>query len=477
MNAIVAIEDLLHPLLGDYYAAPGWLRASAGRAYACLPRVVRLGGAYNDFREVFPRTADASSAAEYAHERLGETLGWALRTLRGLVARGRDPRDVLADLPVTDKLDIKRDPEAWLSTAMHASARMPTFTGGSTRTPMSFFLQKHVTRPRDYAFMAELRGRLGARDGDRVLALRGRTIPSAAMPGGATWMYEPIKRQLVMSTDHLSRRFLPACAEALMRYQPTLIEAFPSALYPLARWLEAHPLPAFVSGVRGIALFSENVYGFQMDLFRRVFGCPVVAHYGHSERVLMAATMPDDDRYFVWPQYGWLELMDSRDRPITQPGRLGFVVGTSFDNHVMPFVRYRTGDLAMLGEGEHPALPGYPVLERIAGRLQELIACRDGRLISVTALGVAHFAELAGLEAIQYEQREAGKLVLRVVADFPVPSRQARRIAEAVEAKTQGGCEVHVEQAERIERTPRGKARMLVQHLDLRRHLDAALES
>ena len=130
----------------------------------------------------------------------------------------------------------------------------------------------------------------------------------------------------------------------------------------------------------------------------------------------------------------------------------------------------------MLGEGEHPALPGHPVLERIAGRLQELIACRDGRLISVTALGVAHFAELAGLEAIQYEQHDAGRLALRVVADFAIPSRQARRIAEAVEAKTQGGCEVHVEQVEHIERTPRGKARMLVQHLDLRRHLDAALE-
>ena len=33
MNPAMAIEDLLHPFLGHYLGAPGWLKASAGRAY------------------------------------------------------------------------------------------------------------------------------------------------------------------------------------------------------------------------------------------------------------------------------------------------------------------------------------------------------------------------------------------------------------------------------------------------------------
>ena len=53
--------------------------------------------------------------------------------------------------------------------------------------------------------------------------------------------------------------------------------------------------------------------------------------------------------------------------------------------------------------------------------------------------------------------------------------RAARRIAGAVEDKLQGGCAVAVEQVPRIERTPRGKARMLVQRIDLRRRVDASL--
>jgi phenylacetate-CoA ligase len=306
------------------------------------------------------------------------------------------------------------------------------------------------------------------------LALRGRPIPGAGNVR-APWAYEPIRRHLMLSCEHLARAWMPQFAQALERYRPTVIEAFPSALFPLARWLEAHPLPRFTDGVKGVMLFSENVYGFQMETFRRVFGCPIVAHYGHSERVLMAATLPEDDRYFFWPQYGWAEIVDARGRRVTQPGRLGYVVGTSFDNRVMPFVRYRTGDLAMVGGDGHPHLPGFPVVEGIAGRLQEFIACRDGRLISVTALGTAHFPELSGVDAMQYEQFAPGELVLKVVAPAALGAREERRIAQAIEARTEGGCRVAIAQVDRIERTRRGKARMLVQHLDLRSSLEECL--
>jgi len=477
----MALEDLLHPYLGRYLEAPGWLKASAGRAYSLLPPRVRLGNAYARFRDELAATAQSNEA--FALAKLEATLRWALETVpayqgfAGMLNSRSDPREVLAALPVTDKLDIKRHPERYLSREISPAARLEMFTGGSTRNPMQFYLQKHVSRPKEYAFIQDFRDRVGAGQGELILALRGRTVPTAAHEGGAIWMYEPIKRQLILSSDHLEKRYMPAYMEALALHRPAYIEAFPSALYPLARWLAANPLPEFTRGLKGVMLYSENVYGFQAAKFREVFSCPIVSHYGHSERVLMAASMPDDDRYFFWPQYGWFELLDAENRPVTQPGKLGFVVGTSFDNQVMPFVRYRTGDLAMLSERGHPKLPGYPACERIVGRLQEFIVCRDHRLVSITTLGVAHFAELAAVETIQYEQDRPGALVLKVVADTPLSIAQKARIADAVAAKTQGGCDVEVMQVERIARTPRGKSRMLVQNLDIRRYFGAATEA
>ena len=46
----MALEDFLHPYLGRYLGAPGWLKASAGRAYSLIPSRVRLGSTYKHFR-------------------------------------------------------------------------------------------------------------------------------------------------------------------------------------------------------------------------------------------------------------------------------------------------------------------------------------------------------------------------------------------------------------------------------------------
>ena len=93
MQAAMAIEDLLHPYLGRYLGAPGWLKASAGRAYSLLPPRLRLGGAYERFRGQVSGTATAADASR----KLEETLRWALDTVpayehyRGLLDAARDP--------------------------------------------------------------------------------------------------------------------------------------------------------------------------------------------------------------------------------------------------------------------------------------------------------------------------------------------------------------------------------------------------
>jgi phenylacetate-CoA ligase len=473
----MSLEDLLHPLLNRYMAAPGWLKASAGRAYAWVPERFRFGAAYYRFRDELAVT-DAAAVQRLARRKLRATLEWAMRTVPAyrdyapLLARCDDTEALLARMPLVDKAAIKAHPERYLSSAIPPSARLKTVTGGSSRDPLEFYLHKHVTRPKEYAFMHAFRARTGSDGSEPILALRGRPVPGAARPGGAIWTYEPIKRQLIFSSAHLDAAHMPRYAEALALHRPQLVEAYPSVLYLLARWLVEHPVPAFTSAVRGVMLYSETVYGFQTKLFREVFHCPVLAHYGHSERVLMAASMPDDDRYFFWPQYGWMELVGFDGRPVREPGVVGEIVGTGFDNRAMPFVRYRTGDMAMLSDRGHPRLPGFPACERIEGRMQEFIVDRHERLISVVTIGAAHFPEFGAIDRMQYEQKHPGELILKFVAGDGFTRDMQRRLAAAVGDKA--GCDVRVAKVRDIERTARGKHRLLVQHLDIGRYLGAA---
>lgn len=476
----MALEDWLHPLLPRYVASPQWVKSSIGQVYAAVPKGLKYGRRFPRFQAEVERCSRGEGLAEAVDEKLSATLREALlhvpaySAYRGLLDERMPPRELLARLPLTSKLDIKADTGRYLSRRFGPGDRLEMFTGGSTSNPMRFYFHKHITRPKESAYFEDMDARAGLQPGDVVLNLRGRSVPGAGEAGRRMWMFEPIKRHLILSSDHLEPRFMPEYVQALRDGKPTFVHAFPSALYPLARWLDAHPEPEITQRIHGIELTSENTYDHQLELFRRVFECPVIRGYGHTERVLLAATMPDDDRYFFWPLYGFLELVDSEGAPITQPGMLGEIVGTSFDNGVMPFVRYRTGDMGAWGERPHPQLPGFQVLERIEGRLQDFVVCHDRRLVSVTTLGAAHFADLAQVETIQYEQSTAGLLKLRVVCERALDDVQRDAIEHAVLAKTQGGCSVEVERVARIEPTARGKSRMLIQHLDISMYLGAS---
>lgn len=475
----MSIDDRLHWLAARYMASPQWFKSAIGGSYARVPRVLRHGPAYWRFRKIF---SSSTADSKYIHQSLASTLDTALRTVPAFQAQAGlatdladHPAEVLRLLPFTEKADIKQNLESFVSRTQPRHARLKMFTGGSTSIPMTFYGQVGVSRAKELAAFDAMADRFGTEGDGVVLSLRGRSVPSVGT--GRLWMYEPIKRQLVISSDHLEPRFMVQYVEALQQWRPRYVHAFPSALFPLVVWLQEHGLASVLSHVRCVTLMSESVFEHHLRAFRHFFDCPVLVTYGHTERVLLANTLPDDHRYHFWPHYGYFELIDQNGRPVTEPGQVGEIVGTSFDNHVMPFVRYRTGDYAVLGQAPHPSMAECPVVERIEGRLQEFVVCSDRRLITVTTIGAAHVQEFERCLRIQYEQFQPGKLVVRVVAMQPMDATSKARICKAIEHKTQGGCSVELQEVDHIELTGRGKQRLLIQHLDVGHYLGAALSA
>lgn len=474
----MAMEDTLHPFLELYFASPQWMKNSVGRAYSMVAGLAR-GRLHAGFAAQ-AALVDPEAVRALGTQKLRATLQHAItsvpayRDFRHLLLQLDTPHLVLAQLPLVCKEHLRANPLQFMASTASPRARLKVATGGSTAVPMVFYLQKGVSRSREHAFMAAFHQRTGMQPGETVLALRGRSVPRAACSAGRMWMYEPIKKELILSCEHLARSFMPSYVQAIRRWKPAFIQAYPSAIYPLARWLQENPAPDISSRIRAIMLFSENVLPHHRQLLETVFDCPILQQYGQSERILMAASMPDDPRYFFFPQYGHVELVDTLGQAVTTPGMPGEIVGTAFDNDVMSFIRYRTGDLAILGGPSHPLLPGYPVVEKIEGRLQEFIVCNDRRLISVNTLTTRHFADLENAEDVQFEQTTPGHLLVRVAPGVSLSAQARRRIAQDLETKTQGGCAFEVIGVDRIARTQRGKQRMLVQHLDLRAYFGAA---
>lgn len=474
------IEDIIHPLLKHYTAAPQWVKSTLGGAYAMLPTRVRYGAKYDEFLAEIQRSNDVEWIVRRADEKLTDTLRWAAdtvpayRSAKSLLGRDRSPSELLTEFPLLPKENIKADTARFLSAAMPPESHLLTHTGGSTSVPMKLYLHKYVSRSKDFAYNGAFDTIAGIRHGDVILALRGRTVPGADKPSGPIWMFDPIKNYLHLSSDHLEPEYMPRYMAAIRKWKPTFIHAFPSAIVPLAKWLMENPADDITDRIRCIQLFSENIYDYQVELLRKVFGCPVLLDYGHSERAVKAISMPGDSRYFFWPLYGRIELVDFGGNPIEEPGVLGEIVATGFDNKVMPLIRYRTGDLAMWSNQPNVTRPGFRVVDRIEGRLQEFLVCSDHRLVSICTIGAAHFEELAGADQMQFEQSKPGHAQLKVMTPVELSAQAKASLANGIRAKTQGGLEIEIVRVDSIARTVSGKHKLLVQKLDLSRYLGAA---
>jgi phenylacetate-CoA ligase len=341
-------------------------------------------------------------------------------------------------------------------------------TGGSTGIPLGFY-RDPAAFVRELASKAYQYYRVGWKEGDRQLVLRGLLIPSKNH-----MEFIPDFNELRCSSYHLVPEWMEMYRQRAVHYRPEWIRCYPSSGYIFARFLEE--TGRCFPPVKGILCASEHLYDFQKNLLSKVFGARVFSHYGHYEMAVLAGFCEHEDTYHVLPQYGYAELIDGDGQPVTEPGRIGEVVATSFIMHATPFVRYRTQDLALL-KGWSCSSCGrpYQVWERIEGRLQELIVTGKWRYISTTMLNM-HDDIYDHIKQFQFYQREPGRVVFRFIPKDSCDETVIQDMKARLLRKLGDDVDLGMERVENIPPTPRGKYRPLVQEMKLKYDVPSAME-
>jgi len=381
-----------------------------------------------------------------AWRRLYEAMGVSPQDLRSLEDVGR--------LPTVDKSVIRADLEGF-SIAMDGRSR--TSTGGSTGIPLELYRDPHAFA-RELASKAHQYERIGWREGHRQFVLRGLPIDT---PDHMILVEE--FAELRCSSYHLVAESMERYRQAAWEYGPGWLRCYPSCGHLFAQFLEetGRPFPP----LSGILCASENLYESQKTLLTRVFNCRVFSHYGHYELATLAGFCEHRDTYHVLPEYGYAELLAPDGRPVTERGRIGEIVGTSFINRGTPLVRYRTGDFAMLdGWGCDACGRPHQIWSRIEGRLHEFIVTSSGRLISMTALN-AHDDTFDDVRQFQYVQERPGEVRLEYVPRGSWDASVESQIASRLAPKLGTDITLRLQPVETIPVTGRGKHRFLIQKL------------
>ncbi len=428
-----------------------WL---AGRYYAWrryLPARVLYHGDFFRVRALLAQ--DGGIVAAQAKLRLRQVLVHALehvphyrRTVKLSAAEAaNEPLDeVLARFPYLTKDEVMARQREFLDSRLDPRRLMYATSGGSSGQGIGMWRSKRLADI-EKAFFTHEWGKFGfSFDKARILRIgadaRRLAHESPTRVAG---------NRLMLSPYHLGEQHGAAIREAINRFRPDYVHAYPSSAAALAELL---PAGALDLQVRAVLLASEPATSVQLGAIRRLFGCPVSLNYGLSERTNLAFANCDGAGkldYLFQPLYGWTEnrIVDGQSE----------IVGTSLWNDVMPLIRYRTGDYGAIDARGH--------CSGIDGRGQEFLVDRWGKRIPGLAI-VIDEATWDFVRLYQVRQRRPGEITLAVVPRRGSLSARERAFVLDAQLRRWGGFfDMSLVEESDIPLAPNGKRKLVISEL------------
>ena len=475
------LEDAVYSARYAYLRLPDGLRVPLGAAYGALPASVRHGRVYARWSAWLPRSEQLprQDLDELQWMRLKVTLSYAYQKVpwygRLWAQYGLAPRQIQSPsdlhlVPVTSKADVRHNFEQFISTDARPRDVLPILTTGSTGAPTRIGYTRGVTHAVEWAFIHSLWGRVGYRENCKVAALRGADLHGRR--DGTPWMHDPSRNRWSYSSVDLS----PAGCRRILRHmqatEPEFLHVFPSALTSLATTVCADGLESPLPSLRAILAGSETIASWQIEVWRRAFGpkVKILRWYGLTERAALAGSCEESLAYHVYPQYSYVELLHEPDESSTDLSNDGSraqrVIGTSFDNWVMPLIRYDTGDAAIAASSECACGRPYRTLVDVVGRANAWAQTRSGDWVPFTHIAAGiETSEWAEVLRLQFMQEAPGRLQLLLVPATSTTRSQLEAMVAALRRTIGGQFALGWDTVDSIDALPGGKHAYFVQHL------------
>jgi phenylacetate-CoA ligase len=361
--------------------------------------------------------------------------------------------DEIRELPFFSKEELRADADFFTDERVPAPARFAITSGGTTGTPTRFFVRRRTYQGTFDAWCHAMWARAGFRPGARCLNL------TWAFEENAPLITYPKTQQIYLSINHLNANAVETWLSRVEAFSPEFIIGMPSSATAFAKLVFNRTR---FPDLRAIVLGAELLTGDQRVTLEKIFGVRVFCWYGMSEMAGFASACEKKDAFHFWPQSGVIEIIGDDGSPVTQPGCAGEVVLTGFTNHITPFIRYRTGDRAILGEPCQGCGRPHVVLAALEGRQCDFLLGHTGRMVPLSALNF-HSDEFRRVFAHQFVQTEPGTALLRIVPMPGFGESDETAIAKLMQNKIGLDLVLHIEIAAAVERTMRGKQPLIIQ--------------
>jgi phenylacetate-CoA ligase len=208
-------------------------------------------------------------------------------------------------------------------------------------------------------------------------------------------------KRIYMSPFHLNDDNIHNYVDIINKSKSKTIVTYPSTAYWLSCLLEKYSLQ--LKHVKSIHGASEKCLDSWGEKIKSVFGFDLKMHYGQIEKVSFAYQSNLSNFYHESLTYSFTEYDENNT-----------IIGTSFMNKVMPFIRYKTNDVVELLDTPLLKTSSPLMISKIDGRVDDMIVSENGTKIpSVNFYTVMSKCE--EIKMFQLYQKLNKNLILKIV--------------------------------------------------------------
>jgi len=305
-----------------------------------------------------------------------------------------------------------------------AALRVRNQTGGSTGSPLQFYVDKERFASR-FASTTRHNQWAGLRPGDWHAVLWGSRLDQS---GQQTWWdacrSNLLYRSIFLNTSSIHDKDWAEFLRKLRAKRPRILLAYTQAAVLFANYLRQKGITDIQFD--SIITTAEVLLPGQREFLEQSFRGRVFNRYGCREVSVIASECHHHRGMHVSAETFVVEIVPTPT--IAKPA--GRIVITDLLNQSMPLIRYEIGDVAAWAEDQNcPCGRKLPLLTEVQGRTTDFLVLRDGRHISGPALTLV-VADMPQVRQVQFVQKALDHIVIRVVPGTsygPATAEELRR--------------------------------------------------
>jgi len=328
-------------------------------------------------------------------------------------------------------------------------------TSGSTGTPLRFLQDKNVSIAR-FAFFWRVWHMAGYRPWMKWAQVDGMFIGNDKR----VWNYNLPLNSLQVSAISLNDENCEKIIHKLLDFKPRIIRGYPSAIYVLAKFLEKQNITVDLK-LKSIITYSETLLPHHKELIERMFNCRTHDVFSMWEAVCLISECSSQSKH-QHMELSVMELLDN-ELQVVGDGESGEIVATSLVNFSMPFIRYRTGDLAKWSGKTCNCGRNHKVVKEIIGRMDDFITTPEGHKIGRISPA---FSSIQGIALSQIVQDKKDAVTVKIVKSDGFNDYTIASLNSELRKRLGNSIKIDFQIVTDIEPGKNGKRRLVVSNIN-----------